>query len=320
MTFKRILTWLGIIGSVASLISLIYFFIPTNKTLNIEVRTISLENLTNTGNKSEPELQIIYKYKNQDIQNLWKYSIIMTNASNKTLIGVGPQRNILADYLTLNLKKGFIVLDKKLIHSDFNNRIITLDSTKIGLAFEQWRSNESVEYTFYIKSDQKIPDKLPFAEPSIRQIIDGDILFKYLNPNDQTKMVTRVLPYQVLRMAYSMSFIILFFIITLFAGVVLLFPLSFYRTKNWHKNHFNNFTTFIKEKFQANVATQKIYLDNPKSLPINIWKEFKGEKFPYTPVDFDIKKFYQFVLLETLLTLICISLIIIFIDLVYMFP
>lgn len=319
MTLKKFIVWFGIIGSVASIVSLLYIFIPSYKSLEINVRTISLENLTDNNYKLEPELKIIYRYKGEEVNNLWKYIIRITNSSNKTLIGIGNQKNILTDMLTLNVAKGYELLDKKLLNSDFTHNLAIIDSSKISLTFQQWRPDESIEYAFYIKVKKSLPTKTPFLTSDFRQVIDGDFIFTE-DDQKENKRITQVVPKDGLKAAYFINFIILGSFILIITIVILGAPFSYNKTAGWYKRHYSSFSAFVKETFKDDEKTQKKYLENPRWLPNALWKKFSGDKYPETTMDFDFKKFYQLVLLETILTLINISILIVFIDLIYAFP
>jgi hypothetical protein len=316
---KKAIIWFGIIGSVASIFSLIYIFLPINKNLKLEVKTISVENLTEKRLKTEPELRIIYKFKNEEISNLWKYTIKFTNISNKTLVGVSTQKNIITDYLTFNIQNGYDVIDKKLIFTDLNHSIVN-DSNKIGLKFEQWRPNESIEYSFYIKTNQSTPLQIPFLNNEFRQIIDGDILFSYEKQNEEKRSITRTLPYQLIGVAYIISLLFLALLITALTIIFFLSPFSYFKTNNWYRKNYSNFIEFVKLNFKDSIPRQNLYIEKPKNLPSPLWEKFSGEKFPEVNMDFDFKKFYQIVLLEVILIAFDFSLIICVIDLIYIFP
>lgn len=319
MNSKNIGTILGIIGSVASIISLIYFFIPRNNNLNLSVLTTSVENLTQSSEKIEPELKIEYQYKGIKIDNLWKYSIRFINDSDKTLVGISTQKNILKDYLVFKENDGLEILDFKNITSQFNHKLL-YDSSKIKLYFEQWRPNEYLDYIFYVKSISNNPDLALFTQPNFRQIVDGDIIFGIKQKDEEVKMITQIIPTKGRKATYIISFIIIGSIILVITVFVILIPFSYYETSKWYKNNHNDFKEFIKNEYPDNVVTQDRYISDPKELPKNSWNNFNGEKFPDLPGDLDINGFFQFAITFIIFLIMDLSLISTFIDLIYIFP
>lgn len=319
MNIKKILTWFGIIGSVASIISLIYIFLPQDSNLKLVVLTTNVENLTQDYEKKEPELKVEYQYKGTKINNLWKYNVRFTNNSQKTLIGISSQKNILAEFLSFHTINGLEILDYKNMTSQFNHKII-VDSTGIKIYFEQWRPNEYLEYIFYVKANSNNPNPILFNQPSFRQIVDGDIIFGIDKKSGERQRITQIIPLQGRQATYIISLIFTGLFIILFTFFVFLTPLSYYKTNKWfRKNHFN-FKQFVKETFPDKVEIQDKFILQPKNLPKNLWRKFKGERYPELSIDLDLRKFYQFVLTLTIFFIIDLSLVVTFIDLIYFFP
>lgn len=317
MNIKKLLTWVGVIGSIASLASLVYIFLPQEKRIKLFVLTTSQENLTQTQSNFEPELKISYQYKGIQITDLWKYNIKFINNSKKTLIGIGTQKNVLQDYLTFKIKNGLEILDYKNVVSEFNHKL-TLDSTNLRLTFEQWRPNEVLEYTFYIKDSSHIKAALPFEQIGFRQIIDGDIVFEVEQKEKEQRRITQHIPQQGLIVLYIVSLIL---ILALIVGSTILLVLNmsyYYRRSVWYKTHYLKFKEFIKAQYLHEEESQMKYISNPDILPTDVWKNFKGDGLPSGP--FNITKFYELLIAETIFLLTSISLVIVFIDLIYYFP
>jgi hypothetical protein len=319
MTLKSILTWFGIIGSVASIISLAYIFIPQESKLNLSVQTTNIENLTQSSERIEPELKAQYQYKGAQIKNLWKYNIRFINISKKTLVGVSNQKNILTDFLSFKENAGLEILDYKNVSNQFNHKLY-LDSTGINIYFEQWRPNEYLEYVFYVKANGKNPNPILFGQLGFRQIVDGDITFSIEQKNTAVKRITQVIPTQGRQATYVISLIFTGLFIIIFTIFVFLTPFSYYKANKWYKKNQIDFIQFIHETFPGKIDIQDKYILRPKDLPKHFWRKFKGEKFPDLSVDLDIKKFYPFVITVTIFMTIDLSLIVTFIDLVYYFP
>jgi hypothetical protein len=319
MNIKSILTWFGIVGSVASIISLVYIFIPQESKLNLSVQTANLENLTQSSESTEPEFKVQYKYKGILIKNLWKYNIRFINTSKRTLVGISNQKNILTDFLSFKENTGLEILDYKNVSNQFNHKLY-LDSTGIKIYFEQWRPLEYLEYVFYVKAKSKKPNPILFGQLGFRQIVDGDITFGIEQKNTEVKRITQVIPIQGRQANYVISLIFTGLFIIIFTIFVFLIPFSYYKANKWYKKNKIDFIQFIHDTFPDKIDIQDKYILKPKDLPKHLWQKFKGEKFPNLSVDLDLKKFYQFVIILTIFIIIDLSLIVTFIDLIYFFP
>ncbi|MDX9847673.1 MAG: hypothetical protein RBT74_11890 [Tenuifilaceae bacterium] len=319
MNFKKLLTWFGIIGSLASIVSLAYIFMPKERNLKLLVISLYQERLVQDVQKKEPDLRVEYSYKGIKIENLWKYNIRFINPSEKTLIGTSSQKNILTDYLTLYLKEGYEILDYKLIQSGFNHKLL-VDSLQIRLTFEQWRKDEFLDYTFYIRAVDSLPDLCPFDEPKFREIVNGDIIFTKINLQDEKKKITEVIPPQGLKVAYIISLAFYGLFVFLITITFFLSIASYYQINRWYKRFYEEYIQFIKDNFPDNVSFKKKHIDNPKGLPANLWAGFRGERYPNVSIDLEVRNFYKFVLIEIILATVSISMLVTFIDLIYMFP
>ncbi|MFN8208952.1 MAG: hypothetical protein U0T82_16320 [Bacteroidales bacterium] len=319
MNVKKIVTWFGIIGSVASIVSLIYIFVPLKKNIELLVLTNNIEKLTQGYENKEPELKVEYSYKGTSVDNLWKYNVRFINNSQKTLIGISNQKNIITECLSFIVNDDLRILDNKNILSQFNHNI-EVDSSGIKIFFEQWRPTEYLDYVFYVKANNNNPNKRLFDQPEFRQIVDGDIVFEVEKKGSEIKRITQILPLQFRQAMYVISLIFkALFIIIITISVFLLIP-SFYKTNKWYKENNISFIRFIKETFHDKKELQDKYIEKPKDLPENLWFKFDGQKYPNVSVDIEIRKIYQFIILLMILVIIDFSLINTFIDLIYFFP
>lgn len=316
---KKLITWFGIVGSVASIISLLYIYIPQDENIKLEVIAFDKESLTQDYQHIEPDLKAEYIYKGKKVKNLWKYNFKIINNSNKTLIGTSTQKNILTDSLTLSLKNGYELLDFKRNHSQFNHKL-AMESTLVKIAFEQWRPQEYMMYSFYIRVNNSTPNNIPFKELAFRQIVDGDIIFKEAVVDNQVKHNILNLPNRAVQSGYVISLIFIGLFVILFTIFILLTPFSYYKTNRWYRKQFPEFVKFVNTRFATNEKSKNSYIDRPMSLPHHYWKEFKGQNYPNLFIDFDIKKFYILVLVIVVFVIVDSSLIIAFNDLIRMFP
>jgi hypothetical protein len=321
MNFKKTLFWFGAIGSIASIISLLIIFIPINDdNINISINTIDLEKLTQSTEEIEPELKVEYKYKNQEINNLWKYNIQLENKSKKTIIGIGNLKNLLTDNLTLLINDNYEILDFKKTKSDFSNNIVIKDSL-IMISFEQWRPNEIVQYTFYVKSNLKTPTPIILSKLSFRQIVNGDISFSYQNPDDKNIKITEIIPVEFLQVGYVISIIFSLLFIGIITIFLVKYPFSIYKINKWKKKNYSKYSELIKRVITNDSEKLNLLLRSPDKNPEVFWKSFPGDKFPDVSVNItNDNKPYQLGIFFSVTLIIYFSLIITIIDLIYIFP
>ena len=290
MTFKKLILWFGIFGSIASILSVVFIFIPKNDNIQLIVNTQSIERLTQNFEDKEPNLKVDYKFKGIEIKNLLKYNIEFQNKSKKTIIGNGNQKNILLDNFTLKLKKGYDILDYKKVKSDFNNRLI-VDSTEVKIYFEQWRENEILEYSFYVKTDIVKPDTLLLQQPDFRQIIDGDILFNIKETNKADNKIINVFPQKIRQASYIIVLIFLGLFILALTISIFIIPIGYINIKNWKSKNYIKYTNLVETVFSDDIDKKTRLLKNPKDAPQLLWEKFDGDKYPSIVTEMD--KIYE---------------------------
>ncbi len=318
MSIKKLILWFGIFGSIASILSVIFIFFPRDENIKLIVNTKSVERLTQNFEENEPDLTVKYEFKGLEIKNLWKYNIEIQNKSRKTLIGNGNQKNILSDNLLFELYGGYSILDYKKIKSDFNSNLI-VDSTSVKIFFEQWRENEIFEYSFYVKTNLSKPDTIILMQPEYRQIVDGDILFNQFDTNNSKDRITQFIPQKFRLAGYVVSMIFLGLFIVMLTIFTIMTPASYYKISKWKTRNYEKYSDLIKQDFQDNQSKQKLYLKRPKDAPNLIWEKFEGEKYPDVSVELSMNKLHQPILIVLIFTVIDISLIITFMELIYLF-
>lgn len=316
-------TFGAIIGLISSIITIIVFAIPRDKQPELSVFIQSIENLAiNSVNKSEPDIVAQYYYKKVPISNLWKISIRIQNTSSKTLVGIGSQKNIVYDSLTILFTKKAKLLESKLINSNFDHRFVK-SSNSFSFKFEQFRENEYLDYCFYYQIDSTATklDTIIYL-PANRQIIDGNIKVLF-EVNEKKTLITEYIPKSIRRVAYVMTMIILGISIL----VVLIFIFSsiygFYVRKIWYKKFGRQFYDFIKinkKKFKnSSLSLEKLYKNPDQIYPIE-WNDFEGEKYNNIGLDFNIDNILTFALIQIIFLFFTFANLIVFIDLIQFFP
>ncbi len=184
---KKIFTISGL-GSIASIIALSFFlyyqFVYIEK-IEIEVKTISYDELTK--NPTERNLKAEYTYNGDTVSNLYKARFIISNIGTKTIIGESLKTDLIQNKITLHIDtvNKFKILDFKITKSNFP---ISLNNGNedLFLKFQQWKVNEFIEITAYFESVNKATDTTAnLLLIDEREIIDGKINYTIYNPTEK---------------------------------------------------------------------------------------------------------------------------------------
>ncbi|HEY4785308.1 MAG TPA: hypothetical protein VIH57_04635 [Bacteroidales bacterium] len=320
MGYRKLLTILTIVGSIASIIALIIVFLPKHNISTLDIKYISIENLTDIEKNNEPEFTTNFEYKKQPINRLWKVNIELLNTSDKTFVGKGKLQNMLVDTLQFFLRPGFQIIDKKKISGDFEHWFGVKSNDTIQITFAQWRQNESIKYSLYIKSDtiNQIAEDL-FYQPKERQLLDGEMRFIKSENKDNDTLVTDAFPKQIKKAVYIIILIFLGLMIFVFFGILVMNPIGFSKRISWLKNYRPAYQDFIDKEFEKNKELRKKYKYNPENF--YNWTKFSYPKYPNDLMfDFGSKNFSSFLLAMIFSIVFQFSMIIIFIDLIEFFP
>ncbi len=319
MDFKkfRVNDWFSIIGTFASLIGLIYIFYPIkDDTIKLDLIVSSCDNLTVFNSISEPEIKAQFEYKGKKISKLWRVNIILKNVSEKTIVGSGQLKNILSDNLIFLVKDEYQIIDKKLINSDFSHDLSVLSNDTIQLYFGQWRTNEIIEYSFYITTDKalKSPDIDIFYQPKDRQIIDGDINFLRSFQNKEKELITSKLGKPAKKVIYVFFLLITLISLIIFVVIAISNPISYIKRKIWRNKYLSDFNKHVTQK-----TLSSHYINKPENY--TNWGDFNGTKYPKTwGIDFEIIKPLSLISTTLFFIILSFSQVIIIIDLIQLFP
>lgn len=183
----RIITYTAAICSIVAL-ALTLFIIQSKENILIEVACHSYKLLT-PAKDVEPDLVTKHFFKGKEIHNLWKVNVSFKNISPKTtIIAHGNKKNIMFDNIRILVKDNYQIIDKELFRKDLSHEIKIENGNEILINFNQWRKNENLEYSFFIKvpGKEEIVKDL-FSEPEQRQVVDGDIVFTFREKSKKAK-------------------------------------------------------------------------------------------------------------------------------------
>ena len=320
MGYRRLLTILTIIGSIASIIALIIIFLPKYNIATLDIKCISIENLTDIEKNNEPEFTTKFQYKGQPINRLWKVNVQLVNTSEKTFVGKGKIQNTLVDTIEFFVKPGLQIIDKKNLKSDFEHWLGIKSNYTVQLTFAQWRKLESIEYSFYIKSDtiKLLPDEI-FYQPNERQLLDGEIRFIKSENHSERLLFTDFIPKQIKKSIYIIILIFLGLMIIVFFGFLIVNPIGFSKRKSWMRKYYESYKLYIDEKFPKNKELIERFKYNPENN--RDWARFPYPKYPDDlTFDFGNKDSWSFLFAMLFSLLFLFSMIIIFVDLFQLIP
>jgi len=324
MNYRKFITWLTFIGSIASVVGVFYIFYPREDyKIRLDFILSNGENLTVFNTTGEPEIEAVFEYKGERINKLWRLNIAIINTSNKTVIGYGQTKNLMFDVLMFFVKNDFRIIDKKLIHSDFNHNISIESNDTIILDFKQWRSRERLEYSFYITTDnENIPDIDIFYQPEERQIIDGDIFFlrKVEDEDSEKRLLTDVLGIPTKSVIYViyilMCLVVLFFLV----AIAVSNPISYTKRYIWKKKYLEKYNGYIKANYKVEeILGVDFYFDKPYRF--SDWSECGIPKYvDLWGFDFGADKLIIMILTTFAFTILSFVQTVLIIDVVQLFP
>ncbi|OFX55382.1 MAG: hypothetical protein A2046_02445 [Bacteroidetes bacterium GWA2_30_7] len=321
MNWKKIITWVSIIGSIASIIGLIYIFSPLKEnTLKLDVIVSSCDNLTIFNNIKEPEIKAEFEYKGNKISKLWRLNVVFKNVSEKTIIGDGQLKNILFDKLVFYVKKEYQIIDKKMIKSDFNHTLSILSNDTLLLSFGQWRFAEQLEYSLYVTTElNTTPGIEIFYQPKDRQIIDGDINFVREIQTKEQELITNRLGLPIKKVVYVLFIALSFAYLVVFLIIIVSNIIGYIRRTFWITKTLKKYNDYVSIKYIRNKDILEKYLNKPEVF--YDWDDFKGNKYPNSwGLDFAHTKLIKLILTILILSILSFIYVILIFDLIQLFP
>lgn len=168
--FTRLATFLGIIASIAAVISVAIQIRSEQRKIDIQVNTA--DQLTSLPNVDG--LKGAFFYKDINVTDLWKLKIRFVNNGDVTLIGEGQASHLLHGNIPIQFPPDTVILDISQETSDFYS-IIQKSPNELELTFSQWRPKEEFETILYITSNVVLQSP-PMPTITGRPIIDGNIV------------------------------------------------------------------------------------------------------------------------------------------------
>lgn len=269
-TFLRsILTVLTIVTGVATIIGL--YLQWTDKKPVIDVRLISVENLTNKPKVTG--LDATYKFNDSIVNNLWRGYYIIENVGNETIIGTGANKNIITEKLRITPSSKFRILNSEVKNNNFPIQIQKDSNNFLLLDFLQWRQDEYFELQVYFEG---IPgDTLnPSISINEREILNANVKYSIFKPSEKDKkIIADYLPgffHWILWVLGLLSFGLGFIVMPIFFVSE---AIQVNKYKSWQKEWGSLYDEWIRQMIAQKKLTYQV---KPDKLPENLWKEFTG--------------------------------------------
>ena len=135
--FPGLLQTIGlIVALVASVATLASVWLQVRKASpHVDVILQSAQNLTNLP--QIPQLKAEFKFDQRSVSDLWQVRVSLLNSGRKTLIGEGPQKNIVKDAIIIAVNSGFDLLQLQTDSADFPNEVEKADGSHFSVSFLQ---------------------------------------------------------------------------------------------------------------------------------------------------------------------------------------
>lgn len=282
--FRRIAVLLGVVASIAAVISL-YFQVRKTKP-GLEAAIINAEHVTAIPKVTGLEVNLNFHAKK--IDDFWIVRARIRNTGDVTIVGQGTSKNILHDSITLGVPEDFEILDIQpeapLVRPGnvgFQCLVQSVNVQSFSISFGQWRTGETVEFSLFLQRKSG-SEALPQLKIFDRDLIDGDIFIPSLY-GTQRHIKQPLIDYlpPILANTFRIPSIILF---TLFGSFMCIGLVGFWyewlRLKNWLRKYLNLFKSHLDSQEHFLNDQKTAMLQRPDKVVDDVWKGFGGPRPP----------------------------------------
>jgi len=266
----------GLVALMATIVGVV-ILLPAEKA---EVAAQVLSNDELTMYPAVAELKGYFTYADEEVAHLWKVRVKFVNSGDKTVIGMGNQKNIFGEGLNFVFPDDTRILRIEEESETFESNVEQMEQTHFQIQFSQWRSGEYNIASFYIASEKSL-EAVPCPSVPTRDIIDGDVIIQDLTerePRERVAIIDR-LP----RTISTIGKIIGVISAGLIPLILIIMAISGWkpalRLDNWKKQHLSSFSKYL-DQIQPALSEQekKIFRKKPHTLPDTLWAGFESEK------------------------------------------
>lgn len=287
-----------VLASLASVVSVWYQI--RRAAPEITVALTDIQNLTKPPKVSE--LTARYEFGGKQVTDLWQVKVTLINTGKRTIIGEGPQKNIIRDSVNISLKPGFTILNLETDEMSFPNDLRAVDGTGFCMKFLQWRPKEDVKITLYlerIKTDVTAPE---LTAPE-RYLLDGDILFLDSLPKPEKRPLISTFPAVLITPARVFSFVCLGLVLLLLIFIVISVTYDWVKYYWWYRSNYSDFSNFVNKEFPV---IAKTILDNPTKATKEVREKYTGVNPPTANILIEgDKKVWGFFIFYVVMFVLC---------------
>ena len=295
---KKFKSGLSILAYIAGILTLLYIIIKPYPELS--VTTITSEQLTITPDV--PELRANYFYNNIRINNLWKIRIKIRNTGAKTIIGKGNNNTIIGDSIKLGFPRNFQILNVVRDSGNFKCDKGKIIENIFTLDFDQWRKDESVFFSLYIKDIKNNNDR-PLLLSLNRPLIDGDIFIRNtpFSEINRKKPLIDYFPYTISKLIRIISGLLLATTVLVIIIIFIMMIIDYFKITKWlskYKKRFYNIMDYLKVK-----EDKHHYLKGFHKIYKKLYKKYKIDEhipeinFPFKTIKSQMKFIFGLLIL-----------------------
>ena len=276
---------LGLFALVAAVAGLVIML----RTEKAEVTAQVLANDELTMYPAVAELKGHFTYADEEVTHLWKVRVKFLNSGDKTVVGMGNQKNILSEGLNFVFPDDTTILRIEEESETFQSNMGQIEQNHFQIQFSQWRSGEYNITSFYIASEKSL-EALPCPSVPSRDIIDGNVIIQDLTEREPTGKMTMIdrLPEPIKMMGKIMGGIIAGSTVIIMLIIVSLEWKPAIRLKRWKTRYLASFSDYVDHiEPPLSDRDKKRFKRRPYKLPDGFWANFDGEQVPVKNPMFD---------------------------------
>ncbi|MBP6389601.1 MAG: hypothetical protein KA175_15715 [Flavobacteriales bacterium] len=262
---QKILSPLGVVFTLAIGLLSLYLQYKSSEEPTIEVRTISVEKLTQMP--SAEGLEARFTFHGRPVTSLWRVQVILKNIGLKPIVGVGDRSDLIDSVLTLGIPNGYRLLD---VRSTGLARVaLSTNGQDCIVAFRQWKSGESFDVLVFLEA--VLPTVAPQIRIDERGVVNGRAVYSSLNEPIVSR--TSVVDYfpSLLREALRWVGILLFSLVFCVAPwAIFQHVRGVYQFNRWKRDNKTALMAWLKSKGgHGNITATSI-----EKLPNLIWQGY----------------------------------------------
>lgn len=272
-----ITTIIAIFSLIVTIVSVSVQF--RSKTLQLNCNILSSNELTSVS--EVPGLSSEFVYNKKKVSHLWKVTLNYINSGNMTLVGIGKHSVLIGDGLLFWFPTKTEILNYEVISKDIPLTVEQIGPNGFKVKFSQWKPDEKATISLYVASSSaQLSPLVPVA--TTRDIVGGNVIITNAMSSINSKRVPFLDKVPIVFSIMVKTILSLFCFAIFLIGFYWLPKgfINFLRRTSWLKHHSSQFKSFIQSQPNLTDANKKMYLKEPSDVPIEVWDNFKGTRYP----------------------------------------